>query len=131
MVGLGRVELPTNGLGIGQLFLNLYVFSVFTSVNFVLIWAYSGAERATDLATSAPRLTFNINTHMIARDLRTARKASHSEIGRHQNRSNKPYPAPQAASIAALAAFNVAWVSRAILPFAIKLRILAFSVVVE
>src|ERR1700722_11837789 len=34
MVGLGRVELPTNGLGIGQLFLNLYVFSVFSSVNF-------------------------------------------------------------------------------------------------
>jgi hypothetical protein len=35
VVGLGRVELPTNGLGIGQLFLNLYVFSVFSSVNFV------------------------------------------------------------------------------------------------
>ncbi len=39
MVGLGRVELPTNGLGIGQLFLNLYVFSAFSSVNFVLFWA--------------------------------------------------------------------------------------------
>jgi hypothetical protein len=39
MVGLGRVELPTNGLGIGQLFLNLYVFSVFSSVNFALFWA--------------------------------------------------------------------------------------------
>jgi hypothetical protein len=51
MVGLGRVELPTNGLGIGQLFLNLYVFSVFSSVDFVLFWAYSGAEHATDLAT--------------------------------------------------------------------------------
>ena len=42
-----------------------------------------------------------------------------------------PYPARQAASIVALAAFNVAWVSRAILPFAIKLRSLAFRVVVE
>jgi hypothetical protein len=39
MVGLGRVELPTNGLGIGRLFLNLYVFSAFSLVNFVLIWA--------------------------------------------------------------------------------------------
>jgi len=39
MVGLGRVELPTNGLGIGQLFLNLYDFSAFSSVNFVLFWA--------------------------------------------------------------------------------------------
>jgi len=39
MVGLGRVELSTNGLGIGQLFLNVYVFSVFSSVNFVLFWA--------------------------------------------------------------------------------------------
>jgi len=53
MVGLGRVELPTNGLGIGQLFLNLYVFSAFSSVNFVLFWAYSGAELAMDLATMA------------------------------------------------------------------------------
>ena len=42
-----------------------------------------------------------------------------------------PYPARQAASIVALAAFNVARVSRAILPFAIKLRSLAFRVVVE
>jgi len=42
-----------------------------------------------------------------------------------------PYPVRQAASIVALAAFNVAWVSRVILPFAIKLRSLAFSVVVE
>ena len=39
--------------------------------------------------------------------------------------------AAHAASIAALAAFKVARVSRAILPFAIKLRILAFRVVVE
>jgi hypothetical protein len=39
MVGLGRVELPTNGLGIGWLFLNLYVFSGFSSVDFVLFWA--------------------------------------------------------------------------------------------
>jgi hypothetical protein len=31
----------------------LYVFSVFSSVNFVLFWAYSGAEHATDLATLA------------------------------------------------------------------------------
>jgi len=53
MVGLGRVELPTNGLGIGRLFLNVYVFSAFSSVNFVLFWAYSGAEPATDLATLA------------------------------------------------------------------------------
>ena len=53
MVGLGRVELPTNGLGIEQLFLNLYVFSAFSSVNFVLFWAYSGGEHATDLATLA------------------------------------------------------------------------------
>ena len=53
MVGLGIVDLPTNGLGIEQLFLNLYVFSAFSSVNFVLFWAYSGAERATDLATTA------------------------------------------------------------------------------
>ena len=47
------------------------------------------------------------------------------------NRSYKPYPSLQAASIVALAAFNVACVSRAILPFAIKLRSLAFRVVVE
>jgi hypothetical protein len=53
MVGLGRVELPTNGLGIGQLFLNLYGFSAFSSVKFVLFWAQSGAELATDLATLA------------------------------------------------------------------------------
>ena len=39
MVGLGGVELPTNGLGIGQLFLNSYIFSVFNSVSFVLFWA--------------------------------------------------------------------------------------------
>ena len=65
-MGLGRVELPTNGLGIGRFFLSLYVFSAFSSVNFVLFWAYSGAERATDLATTAPRPTFIINTHMIA-----------------------------------------------------------------
>jgi hypothetical protein len=37
----------------------------------------------------------------------------------------------QVASIMALAAFKVAWVSRAILPFAIKLMSLAFRVVVE
>jgi hypothetical protein len=41
------------------------------------------------------------------------------------------YPAQQAASIVALAAFNVAWVSRAILPFAIRLRSLDFRVDVE
>jgi hypothetical protein len=58
MVGLGRVELPTNGLGIGRLFLNLYVFSTFSLVDFVLFWAHSEAERATDHATSALRLTF-------------------------------------------------------------------------
>ena len=54
-MGLGRVELPTNGLGIGQLFLNVYVFSVFNLVDFVLFWAWSGAEHATDLATSKLR----------------------------------------------------------------------------
>src|SRR5262249_18553567 len=41
------------------------------------------------------------------------------------------YPGRKAASIVVLAAFKVAWVSRAILPFAIKLRSLAFRVVVE
>jgi hypothetical protein len=41
------------------------------------------------------------------------------------------YPARKAASIVALAAFNIAWVSRAILPFAIKLSSLPFRVVVE
>jgi hypothetical protein len=41
------------------------------------------------------------------------------------------YPARHAASIVALAVFNVAWVSRAILPLAIKLRSLAFRVAVE
>jgi len=41
------------------------------------------------------------------------------------------YFAGQEASIVALAAFNVAWVSRAILPFAIKLRSFAFRLVVE
>ena len=55
MVGLGRVELPTNGLGIGRLFLNVHVFSAFSLANFVLFWAHSGAERATDLATSKLR----------------------------------------------------------------------------
>jgi hypothetical protein len=62
VVGLGRVELPTNGLGIGQLFLNVYVFSAFTSVNFVLFWAQSGVEPATDLATLA-EAAFIINIH--------------------------------------------------------------------
>jgi hypothetical protein len=38
-VGLGRVELPTNGLGLGRLFYNVYVFSIFSSVNFGLFWA--------------------------------------------------------------------------------------------
>ena len=45
--------------------------------------------------------------------------------------ATRPYPARQAPSIVALAAFKVAWVSRAILPFAIKFRSLAFRVVVE
>jgi len=76
MVGLGRVELPTNGLGIGQLFLNLYVFSVFSSVDFVLFWAYSGAEHATDLATlSEAGLHYQYQYHMIARYPRAAREA--------------------------------------------------------
>jgi len=39
VVGMGRVELPTNGLGIGRLFLNVYVFSAFSLVDFVLFWA--------------------------------------------------------------------------------------------
>jgi hypothetical protein len=60
MVGLGRVELPTNGLGIGLLFLNVYVFSAFSSVDFVLFWAWSVAELATDLVTLV-RLAFIIN----------------------------------------------------------------------
>jgi hypothetical protein len=42
-----------------------------------------------------------------------------------------PYPARQAASIVTLAAVKVDWVSRAILPLAIRLRSLAFRVVVE
>ena len=41
------------------------------------------------------------------------------------------YIGGQEPSIVALAAFNVAWVSRAILAFAITLRTLAFRVVVE
>jgi len=45
--------------------------------------------------------------------------------------ADKTYSARLAASIVAFAPFNVACVSRAILPFAIKLRSLAFSVVVE
>ena len=61
--------------------------------------------------------------------------SSHEFIGAEQGNTRtgliNPYPARQAASIVALAAFNVAWVSRAILPFAIKLRSLAFRVVVE
>ena len=76
MVGLGRVELPTNGLGIGQLFLNLYVFSAFSSVNFVLFWAQSVAEHATDLATLAETsLHYQYQYHMIARYPRAAREA--------------------------------------------------------
>jgi hypothetical protein len=74
MVDLGRVELPTNGLGIGQLFLNLYVFSVFSSVNFVLFWAQSVAEHATDLATLA-EAGLHDQYYMIARDARAARQA--------------------------------------------------------
>ena len=74
MVGLGRVELPTNGLGIGQLFLNVYVFSVFNLVDFVLFWAHSEAERATDLATSALRLTFIIK---YPHDISLARNSFH------------------------------------------------------
>ena len=35
----GESELPTNGLGIGRLFLNVYVFSAFSLVDFVLFWA--------------------------------------------------------------------------------------------
>jgi len=42
-----------------------------------------------------------------------------------------PHHAPAAVSIVVLAAFNVAWVSRAIFPFAMKLSSLAFRVVVE
>jgi hypothetical protein len=49
----------------------------------------------------------------------------------HGTRTGNPYPARQGTSIVVLAAFIVAWVSRAILPFAIKLRSLAFRVVVE
>jgi hypothetical protein len=75
MVGLGRVELPTTGLGIGRLFLNLYVFSAFSWVNFVLFQAQSGAELATDLATLAePDLRYQY--HMIAWDPRAAREGT-------------------------------------------------------
>jgi hypothetical protein len=49
--GLLRVR----SLGIGRLFLNVYVFSAFSLVDFVLFWAWSGAEHATDLATSKLR----------------------------------------------------------------------------
>jgi hypothetical protein len=62
----------------------LYVFSAFSSVNFVLFWAQSVAEHATDLATLAETsLHYQYQYHMIARYPRAAREAnsSHSEIG--------------------------------------------------
>ena len=55
LVGLGRVELPTRGLGIGWIFTNVFVFRACNLVDFVLSWAWSGAELATDLATATGR----------------------------------------------------------------------------
>jgi len=51
MVGLGRLELPTYGLGIRLKFLNVFVFNSFYLVTALLFWAWSGAELAMQLAT--------------------------------------------------------------------------------
>jgi hypothetical protein len=47
MVGLGRFELPTLGLGIRLIFSILFVFNAFYLVTALLFWAWSGAELAT------------------------------------------------------------------------------------
>ena len=57
--------------------------------------------------------------------------AAYATRQRLRNHQNNPYPVWQAVSIAALAPFKVAWVSRAILRFAIRLRSLAFRDAVE
>jgi hypothetical protein len=51
MVGLGRLELPTYGLGIRLIFPILFVFNSFYLVTALLFWAWSGEELATQLAT--------------------------------------------------------------------------------
>jgi hypothetical protein len=53
MVGLGRLELPTYGLGIRLKFPILFVFCAFSLVTALLFWACSGAELATHLATES------------------------------------------------------------------------------
>ena len=54
MVGLGRFELPTYGLGIRLKFPILFVFNPFNLVTVLLLWAWSGAELATQFATRFP-----------------------------------------------------------------------------
>jgi hypothetical protein len=51
MVGLGRLELPTYGLGIRLIFPKVFVFNPFNLVTALLFWACSGEELATHLAT--------------------------------------------------------------------------------
>ena len=52
MVGLGRVELPTRSLGIGQFLFKLFVVSAAQMALFVLFRASSVAELATQLAAN-------------------------------------------------------------------------------
>ena len=51
-MGLGRVELPTNGLGIRQFLFKLFVVSAAQTALFVLFRASSVEELATQLATN-------------------------------------------------------------------------------
>jgi hypothetical protein len=47
MVGLGRLELPTYGLGIRLIFPIVFVFNPFNLATAPLFWACLGAELAT------------------------------------------------------------------------------------
>jgi len=57
----------------------LYVFSVFSSVDFVLFWAYSGAEHATDLAALS-EAGLHYSYRMIASELRAGDKPDSSHF---------------------------------------------------
>jgi hypothetical protein len=51
MVGPGRFELPSYGLGVRLIFPKVFVFNSFYLVTALLFWAWPGAELATQFAT--------------------------------------------------------------------------------
>jgi hypothetical protein len=53
LVGLGRLELPTRGLGIGQFLSILFVLNQSHLASIVLFWAWSAVNLATYLATDS------------------------------------------------------------------------------